>query len=201
MTPEEAARYNQYWDDLEKLKSTTIGDDVVDIVDDVVEGGKKCNGVADVNSNTTKFENWDYMKEAYKGTVTEFIKENKPKYSPDIKKWFDKGGLIEIETVDGKQIWTYTSQAGDSVSYIDGYVKFSDDYLNPAIKSVDIGEFTGSRSKDIEKMMEILEEDYGITEIPKGYIVHHDVENGILQLVDENIHAEFTHIGGYSIYK
>ena len=53
----------------------------------------------------------------------------------------------------------------------------------------------------IEKMMEILEEDYGITEIPKGYIVHHDVENGILQLVDENIHAEFTHIGGYSIYK
>ena len=26
-------------------------------------------------------------------------------------------------------------------------------------------------------------------------------ENGILQLVDENIHAEFTHIGGYSIYK
>lgn len=90
---------------------------------------------------------------------------------------------------------------GEYVSYIDGYVKFSDDYLNPAIKSVDIGEFTGSRSKDIEKMMEILEEDYGITEIPKGYIVHHDVENGILQLVDENIHAEFTHIGGYSIYK
>lgn len=50
-------------------------------------------------------------------------------------------------------------------------------------------------------MLEILEEDYGITEIPEGYIVHHDIENGILQLVDENIHTEFTHIGGHSIYK
>ena len=27
-----------------------------------------------------------------------------------------------------------------------------------------------------------------------------DIENGILQLVDENIHTEFTHIG-HSIYK
>ncbi|MGN0496856.1 MAG: HNH endonuclease [Lachnospiraceae bacterium] len=73
--------------------------------------------------------------------------------------------------------------------------------LNPTIKSIDIGEFTGDRSKDIDKMMEILENDYGITEIPEGYVVHHDIGNGILQLVDENVHAQFTHIGGYSIYK
>lgn len=141
------------------------------------------------------------MKDAYKGTITQFVKENKPKYSPDIKKWFDNGGSIKIQDIDGKQIWTYTSSAGDSVPYIDGYIKFPDEYLNPTIKSVDIGEFTGDRGKDIDKMLAILEEDYGITEIPEGYIVHHDIENGILQLVDENIHTEFTHIGGHSIYK
>lgn len=141
------------------------------------------------------------MKDAYKGTITQFVKENKPKYSPDIKKWFDNGGSIEIQNIDGKQIWTYTSSAGDSVPYIDGYIKFPDEYLNPTIKSVDIGEFTGDRGKDIDKMLSILEEDYEITEIPEGYIVHHDIENGILQLVDEKIHTEFTHIGGHSIYK
>ena len=152
-------------------------------------------------SDTLKFNNWDDMKDAHKGTITQFVKENKPKYSPDIKRWFDNGGSIEIQNVDGKQIWTYTSSAGHSVPYIDGYIKFPDKYLNPTIKSVDIGEFTGDRGKDIDKMLSILEEDYGITEIPEGYIVHHDIENGILQLVDENIHKEFTHIGGHSIYK
>ena len=152
-------------------------------------------------TDALKFNNWDDMKDTYKGTVTQFVKENKPKYSPNIKKWFDNGGSIEVQDIDGKQIWTYTSAAGDSVPYIDGYIKFPDEYLNPTIKSVDIGEFTGDRGKDIDKMLEILEEDYGITEIPEGYIVHHDIENGILQLVDENIHTEFTHIGGHSIYK
>jgi len=161
-----------------------------------VRGGEYSGG-----STALKFNNWDDMKDAYKGTITQFVTENKPKYSPDIKKWFDKGGSIEIQNVDGKQIWAYTSSAGDSVPYIDGYIKFPDEYLNPTIKAVDIGEFTGDRSKDIDKMMDILEENYGITEIPEGYIVHHDIENGILQLVDENIHKEFTHIGGYSIYK
>lgn len=141
------------------------------------------------------------MKEAYKGTITKYMKDNKPKHSPNIKKWFDKGGTIEIDIVDGNQIWTYTSPSGDAVPYIDGYVKFPDKYLHPVINYVDIGEFTGDRSKDMDKMLEILESDYGITEIPEGYIVHHDTENGILQLVDEDIHTEFTHIGGHSIYK
>ena len=151
--------------------------------------------------NALKFNNWDDMKSAYKGTITQFIKENKPKYSPEIRKWFNNGGLIEIQDIDGKQIWTYTSSAGISVPYIDGYIKFPDEYLNPTIKSVDIGEFTGDRGSDIDKMLSILQADYGINEIPDGYTVHHDIVNGILQLVDENIHTEFTHIGGYSIYR
>ena len=121
--------------------------------------------------------------------------------SPDIKKWFSNGGLIEIQNIDGKQIWIYTSAVGHTVPYVDGYIEFPDKYLNPTIKFVDIGGFSGDRSKDINKMMAILEEDYGITEIPDGYVVHHDTINGILQLVDENIHQEFTHIGGYSLYQ
>lgn len=165
-------------------------------LDDMTWGGGYKGG-----AEALKFNNWDDMKDAYKGTITQFVKENKPKYSPDIIKWFDNGGSIEIQNIDGKQIWTYTSSVGDSVPYIDGYIKFPDEYLNPIIKSVDIGEFTGDRSKDINKMLDILEENYGITEIPEGYIVHHDIENGILLLVDENIHKKFTHIGGYSIYK
>ena len=155
----------------------------------------------DGGSNSVKYSSWDEMKDAYDGTITKFINENKPKYSPDIKKWFNNGGTIEIGYIDGKQIWTYTTAMGESVPYIDGYIRFPDKYLNPIIKSIDIGEFTGDRGKDIDKMLEILEADYGITEIPDGYVVHHDIENGILQLVDENIHAVFTHIGGHSLYK
>ena len=85
--------------------------------------------------------------------------------------------------------------------YIDGYIKFPDAYLHSTIKPIDIGEFTGDRGKDVEKMLPILQADYGIDEIPDGYTVHHDIVNGILQLVDESVHTEFTHIGGYSIYK
>lgn len=168
-----------------------VADDVLETTEDVIKGG----------SNSAKYSNWDEMKNAYDGTITKFINENKPKYSPDIKKWFDNGGTIEIGDVDGKKIWTYTSVTGESVPYIDGYIQFPDEYLNPTIKSIDIGEFTGDRGKDIDKMLEILEADYGITEIPDGYVVHHDIENGILQLVDENIHKMFTHIGGHSLYK
>ncbi len=126
-------------------------------------------------SGSVKYSSWDEMKNAYDGTITKFINENKPKYSPDVKKWFDNGGTIEIGNVDGKQVWTYTTATGESVPYIDGYIQFPDEYLNPVIKSIDIGEFTGDRSKDIDKMLEILEADYGITEIPDGYVVHHDI--------------------------
>ncbi len=211
MSPEDAARYLRFLengstegltsaelegikkvDELLALKKISYQD-----VLDIRNSGKALESGTDA----FKFNNWDDMKDAYKGTITQFVKENKPKYSPDIKKWFYNGGSIEIQNIDGKQIWTYTSSAGDSVPYIDGCIKFPDEYLNPTIKSVDIGEFTGDRGKDIDKMLSILEEDYGITEIPEGYIVHHDIENGILQLVDENIHTEFTHIGGHSIYK
>lgn len=37
--------------------------------------------------------------------------------------------------------------------------------------------------------------------MPEGYILHHDIENGVIQLVEKEIHEEFTHKGGHSIYK
>ena len=209
----EQAEVAKYTDDVEAMGSVIVltnkGDDVVttavkktDTVEDAGDVITNANKVVDNSGfDTNKYNNWDDMKSTYKGTITQFVSENKPKYSPDIKKWFDNGGTIEIQNVGGNQIWTYTSSSGHSVPYIDGYIKFPDEYLNSTIKSVDIGEFTGDRGRDVDKMMLILEEDYGITEIPDGYVVHHDVENGILQLVDENIHAEFTHIGGHSLYK
>lgn len=37
---------------------------------------------------------------------------------------------------------------------------------------------------------------YGYDDIPEGYIVHHDYQNGKVQLVKEQIHIQFTHYGG-----
>lgn len=141
------------------------------------------------------------MKDAYKGTITKFVKENKPKYSPELKKWFDNGGTIEIKEANGKQIWTYISASGDSVPYVDGLIEFPEKYMHPDIKSVDIGSFTGDRAKDTEKLLEILESDYGLTEVPEGYIVHHHTQDGVLQLVEKKIHSTFTHVGGHSLCK
>ncbi len=140
------------------------------------------------------------MKEAFDGTITKFMAENKPKYSPTAKSWFEKGGSLKIDTVDGKQIWTYTNKAGDSVPYVDGFVEFPDKYLfNGIDKKIDIGEFTGDRTKDMNKLLEVLDTKYGLDEIPAGFVAHHDIENGIFQLVGESIHSQFRHIGGHSL--
>ena len=109
---------------------------------------------------------------------------------------------MEIETLeDGSQIWIYTSANGDVAPYVNGYVKFPNKYLNPDIPYINIGGFTGDRSKDKILALQVLEEDYGITEVPEGYVLHHDAENGIIQLVRSDIHEEFTHIGGHSMHK
>lgn len=132
--------------------------------------------------------------------VTEFLRNNKPKYSPDVKQWFAKGGSLEIKEINGNEIWIYTNSNGDSVPYINGYVKFPKKYLHPDIREVDIGSFSGNRFIDNEKLLEVLKSDYGIVETPDGYIPHHDIHNGVFQFVEESIHKEFTHIGGNSLY-
>lgn len=178
-------------------KSTDAIVDAAKSVDKMDNAVEVVENVADIH----KFNSLDEMKVAYKGNFIAFLKENKPKYSPDVEKWFDKGGTLEISEIDGKQIWNYTSSVGKSVPYIDGYVKFPEEYLHPVIGRVDIGGFSGDRDKDLKKLKEVLKRDYEINEIPDDYIVHHDTENGILNLVEKAIHEEFTHIGGHSMYK
>ena len=153
--------------------------------------------VVESGSSSNKFSNWDHMKDAYKGKVTKFLKENKPKGSPIPKNWFEKGGTLEIETLDdGSQIWKYTSAKGDTVPYINQQVKFPKQYMFPDedIAEFSIGKFTGYRELDKKAALEFLRSE-GYDEIPDGYVLHHDYENGKMQLIEE-IHRIFTHYGG-----
>lgn len=129
------------------------------------------------------------------------IKEWKPDNSPNIAKWFDKGGTIEIIERDGRQTWNYINPEGIKVSYIDGYPVFPAETKHPYIDDINIGDFTGNRENDKKKYCGLLESDYGLTTIPNGYALHHDSENGIMQLVKEEYHKEFTHAGGHSKFK
>ena len=149
-------------------------------------------------SPSNKFSNWDDMKDAYKGKVTKFLKGNKQKGSPIPKNWFEKGGTLEIETLDdGSQIWKYTSAKGDTVPYINQQVKFPKQYMFPDedIAEFSIGKFTGDRELDKKAALEFLRSE-GYDEIPDGYVLHHDYENGKMQLIEEEIHRIFTHYGG-----
>lgn len=87
------------------------------------------------------------------------------------------------------------------MKYVDGYPVFPPETKHPDIGDLSIGEFTGDRNEDKKLYLEVLEEEYGLTEIPEGYALHHDSENGTMQLVKEEYHKEFTHAGGHSKFK
>lgn len=153
---------------------------------------------SEVKQNT--YSDLDSMKKDLGKTYGE-IKEDKPSNSPNIAKWFDNGGSIRIEEVDGKQVWTYIDNAGREVPYIDGYPKFPPEAKHPVIDDINIGKFTGDRNEDKKLYLQKLEEQYGLTEIPDGYALHHDSKNGNMQLVKTDWHKEFTHAGGHSLFK
>lgn len=152
------------------------------------------------NKDKKVFSCLDDMKEALGENYKE-IKASKPMNSPNVAKWFDKGGKIEITEQSGKRVWTYINPEGIAVKYVDGYPIFPPETKHPVIGDLSIGEFTGDRNEDKKLYLEILEEEYGLTEIPEGYALHHDSENGTMQLVKEEYHKEFTHAGGHSKYK
>ncbi len=152
----------------------------------------------DLKQNT--FSDLDTMKNELGKTYGE-IKEDKPPNSPNIAKWFENGGSIKIEDIDGKPVWTYIDSAGREVKYIDGYPVFPPEAKHPVIGDIDIGQFTGDRYKDKELYLNKLEEMYGLTDIPDGYALHHDAKNGNMQLVKMDWHKEFTHAGGHSMFK
>lgn len=154
----------------------------------------------EVENSIKSFSSLDEMKSQLDVTYKE-LKENKPPNSPNIAKWLEKGGTIEISEKDGSKIWTYINPEGVAVSYIDGYPVFPPETKHSYIDDISIGEFTGDRNEDKRIYLEKLEEEYGLTEIPKGYALHHDSENGTMQLVKEEYHKEFTHAGGHSKFK
>ena len=125
------------------------------LTEDVIsESGVNIRGAGDESgSSSNKFSNWDDMKDAYKGKVTKFLKENKPK--------------------------------GDTVPYINQQVKFPKQYMFPDedIAEFSIGKFTGDRELDKKAALEFLRSE-GYDEIPDGYVLHHDYENGKMQLIE-----------------
>lgn len=191
---------------LEAAKETAkeAGEKVAETVKEVSGKGDSIfpdffkNLASEVKQST--YNDLDSMKKDLGKTYGE-IKEDKPPHSPDMAKWFDNGGSIKIEEVNGKQVWTYIDNAGRDVSYIDGYPKFPPEAKHPVIDDINIGKFTGDRTADKKLYIQKLEEQYGLTEIPDGYDLHHGSRNGNMQLVRSDWHKEFTHEGGYSLFK
>lgn len=146
------------------------------------------------------FSDLDTMKKELGKTYAE-IKGDKPLNSPNIAKWFDNGGSIKVEEAEGKQVWTYIDNNGREVSYVDGYPIFPPEAKHSIIDDISIGKFTGDRNEDKRLYLEKLEEQYGLTEIPDEYALHHDSKNGNMQLVKADWHKEFTHTGGHSLFK
>ncbi len=166
--------------------------------------------------NTVKsreiFSNWDDMKNAHKGTVTQFVKDNKPLGATHPRDWLKKGGTLTIETLnDDTQIWKYTMD-NVTVPYVpqmvngkvEKIIQFPKKYIYPKKK---VGEFTltqgfaGTRGKDMENAIEYLSDNFGIERIPVGYVLHHDIKNGSFQLVKKDIHETFSHYGGFFFNK
>ena len=116
--------------------------------------------------------------------------KDKPKNSPDPKKWKEKGGTIKVSD-DGK-VWEYTDWEGNTVKYKDGYPDFSP-YER---QRVDI-DMKGNRTSDFTEAN---------NKAPKGKKLpentwHHNENGTTMQEVPTDIHRRFTHRGGVSIKK
>lgn len=124
------------------------------------------------------------------GGVVKNIYKNKPKNSPDVKKWKEKGGTVEVAD-DGT--WKYTDWEGNTVNYKDGYP----DFKPYERQSVEIDDLQGNRSTDFTK---------ADAKAPKGPKLeenswHHHEDTVTMQELPKEIHNRFTHIGGVSILK
>lgn len=186
--------------------SVEAGDDVSEDIKseetngENAESEEKETGDPENAESQNTFSDLDTMKKELDKSYGE-IKDDKPQNSPDLAKWFENGGSVRVEVVDGKTVWTYIDKDGREVKYVDGYPVFPPEAKHPVIGDIDIGGFTGDRNEDKKLYLKALEEQYGLTEIPEGYVLHHDSQNGRMQLVREDWHKEFTHAGGHSKYK
>ena len=116
--------------------------------------------------------------------------KDKPKNSPDPKKWKKKGGTIKVS--DDIKIWEYTDWEGNTVKYKDGYLDFGPherQYVDIDMKGNRTSDFTEANNK-----------------APKGKKLpentwHHNENGTTMQEVPTDIHRRFTHRGGVSILK
>lgn len=111
----------------------------------------------------------------------------------EIEEWMDSGKFEEVNNKYSDYIlWVWQNKQN-----IQGYLlkvcKIG--YQNVSNFKIE-GGFTGDRNLDKTKAMEYLSL-YGYDEIPTGYVLHHDMDSGVFQLVQESVHQEFSHYGGY----
>lgn len=112
-------------------------------------------------------------------------------HQPNAQKWLDNGGSID-QKADGSI--TYTRSDGVAVTYNnEGFPDFTP-YRHPTVKDVQI-EFTGIRYKDFSA----ADKAAGITEkkrTDEKYTWHHHEDGKTMQLIKQDVHAEFFHTGG-----
>lgn len=149
---------------------------------------------------TRSYSNLEEMKQGEQKDYGE-LKAEKPPHSPNLAKWFEQGGTVILEEKEERRIFLYVDAEGRKVPYIDGYPQFPPEAKHPVIPDISIGKFTGDRNEDKNLYLQNLEEEYGLTAIPDGYALHHDSENGNMQLIRMDYHTEFTHSGGHSLFK
>lgn len=106
----------------------------------------------------------------------------KPRYSPEPKKWRDKGGTVDEQT------WTYTDWEGNSVSYADGYPDFK---AGGHVKAEVEIQQKGNRTTDFS---DATAKNGGTK--PPDTTWHHHQNGTTMQAVDSKVHSRFTHIGG-----
>ena len=114
--------------------------------------------------------------------------KDKPKNSPDPKKWKENGGTIKVS--DDIKIWEYTDWGGNTVKYKDGYPDFGPherQYVDIDMKGNRTSDFTEANNKAPKGK-----------KLPENTWYHN--ENGTtMQEVPTDIHRRFTHRGGVSI--
>jgi len=140
------------------------------------------------NNDSKKYKTKTYSSA---DEVSNEIRKAKPKYSPDIEKWYNQNGRISI---DQNGIWTYHDWEGHLVSYPNGYPDFK--LAGLVIQEVSLNKFEGY-AKDFAKADSLAPN--GPRSIHNTW--HHPEDLSTIQEVDRNLHRRFTHEGGMSILK
>ena len=116
--------------------------------------------------------------------ITKDMRKRKPLNSPDVDKWYKKGGQISI---DENGVWTYHDWENNIVSYPNGYPDFKTAGL--VRQEAPIGPFV-ERNKDFAKAKAM-----GYEKSADG-TWHHNEDGITLQEVETILHDRFRHRGG-----